>query len=70
MILILEPNTRPESVDYRMLTAQLERLSNVAYRVHREIGTEVAGNPQPMAHALPEDVLKPSRRLNTGAEDN
>jgi 3-deoxy-7-phosphoheptulonate synthase len=41
MILILEPNTRPESVDYRMLTAQLERLSNVAYRVHREIGTEV-----------------------------
>ena len=36
MILVLEPNTRPESVDYRMLTAQLERLSNVDFRVHRD----------------------------------
>ena len=41
MILVLEPNTRPESVDYRMLTAQLERLSNVDFRVHREVGSEV-----------------------------
>ena len=41
MILVLEPNTQPESVDYRMLTAQLERLSNVTFRVHREVGTEV-----------------------------
>jgi hypothetical protein len=52
---------------YATLVTAYERL------IHdrgREIGTEVAGNPQPMAHALPEDVLKPSRRLNTGAEDN
>ena len=41
MILVLEPNTQPESVDYRMLTAQLERLSNISFRVHREVGTEV-----------------------------
>src|SRR6476661_1143174 len=41
MILVLEPNTRPESIDYRMLTGQLERLSNVSFRVHREVGSEV-----------------------------
>jgi len=41
MILVLEPNTRPESVDYRMLAAQLERLPNITFRVHREVGTEV-----------------------------
>ena len=41
MILVLEPNTRPEGLDYRMLTGQLERLPNVTFRVHREVGTEV-----------------------------
>src|SRR5690349_7104136 len=41
MILVLEPNTRPEGVDYRMLTTQLERLPNVTFRVHREVGSEV-----------------------------
>jgi len=41
MILVLEPNTALESPDYRMLLGQLERLPNVAYRVHREVGTEV-----------------------------
>ncbi len=41
MILVLEPNTRLESLDYRMLTGQLERLPNVTFRVHREVGTEV-----------------------------
>ena len=41
MILVLEPNTRPEGLDYRMLTAQLERLPNVTFRVHREVGSEV-----------------------------
>src|SRR6188472_1506384 len=41
MILVLEPNTRPEGVDYRMLTTQLERLHNVTFRVHREVGSEV-----------------------------
>ena len=41
MILVLEPNVHPESVDYRMLTAQLERLANIRFRVHREVGSEV-----------------------------
>ena len=41
MILVLEPNTDPASADYRMLASQLERLPNVSFRVHREVGTEV-----------------------------
>jgi 3-deoxy-7-phosphoheptulonate synthase len=41
MILVLEPNTQPDSPDYRVLTAQLERLRNIQFRVHREVGTEV-----------------------------
>ncbi|MDE2358589.1 MAG: 3-deoxy-7-phosphoheptulonate synthase, partial [Betaproteobacteria bacterium] len=41
MILVLEPGTLPESADYRMLIAQLERLSKVEFRVHREVGSEV-----------------------------
>ncbi len=41
MILVLEPNSRPESADYRMLIAQLERLPKVDFRVHREVGSEV-----------------------------
>jgi 3-deoxy-7-phosphoheptulonate synthase len=41
MILVLEPNVGPESLDYRMLTSQLERLSNIEFRVHREVGKEV-----------------------------
>lgn len=41
MILVLEPNVHPESPEYRMLTAELERLSNVDFRVHREVGKEV-----------------------------
>ncbi len=41
MILVLEPNTQPESPDYRMLVAHLERLPKVDFRVHREVGSEV-----------------------------
>ncbi|MBU6483326.1 MAG: 3-deoxy-7-phosphoheptulonate synthase [Betaproteobacteria bacterium] len=41
MILVLEPGILPESADYRMLIAQLERLSKVEFRVHREVGSEV-----------------------------
>ncbi len=41
MILILEPNSRPESPEYRILTGQLDRLSGIQYRVHREVGVEV-----------------------------
>jgi 3-deoxy-7-phosphoheptulonate synthase len=41
MILVLEPNTQPDGADYRVLTGQLERLPNIQYRVHREVGSEV-----------------------------
>ncbi len=41
MILVLEPNTSPDSTEYRMLVGQLERLPNIQYRVHREVGAEV-----------------------------
>jgi 3-deoxy-7-phosphoheptulonate synthase len=41
MILILEPNTHPESTDYQILVGQLERLPGIRFRVHREVGTEV-----------------------------
>jgi 3-deoxy-7-phosphoheptulonate synthase len=41
MILILEPNTSLESVDYRTLAGQLDRLPGIQYRVHREVGAEV-----------------------------
>jgi 3-deoxy-7-phosphoheptulonate synthase len=41
MILVLEPNVQPESVDYRILTSPLERLPNIRFRVHREVGSEV-----------------------------
>ena len=41
MILVLEPNTDPESTDYKILIGQLERLPNIRHRIHREVGTEV-----------------------------
>src|SRR5438552_12712834 len=41
MILILEPNSSPESTDYKILTGQLDRLSGISYRIHREVGAEV-----------------------------
>src|SRR5258708_7704196 len=41
MILVLEPNTAPDSVEYRGLIGQLERLPNIQFRVHREVGSEV-----------------------------
>jgi 3-deoxy-7-phosphoheptulonate synthase len=41
MILVLEPNTNPDSADWRILTGQLARLPNIQYRVHREVGSEV-----------------------------
>ncbi|MGZ8202617.1 MAG: hypothetical protein ACXWUB_05145 [Burkholderiales bacterium] len=41
MILVLEPNTEQASADYRALSGQLERLPNIQYRVHREVGSEV-----------------------------
>ncbi|CAG1011094.1 MAG: 3-deoxy-7-phosphoheptulonate synthase [Betaproteobacteria bacterium] len=41
MILLLEPNTDPSSIDYNILIEQLTRLPGVTHRVHREIGTEI-----------------------------
>jgi 3-deoxy-7-phosphoheptulonate synthase len=41
MILILEPNTDPASTEYKILLGQLDRLPNIQYRVHREVGTEM-----------------------------
>jgi 3-deoxy-7-phosphoheptulonate synthase len=41
MILVLEPNTDPASAEWRILKGQLERLPNIDYRVHREVGSEV-----------------------------
>lgn len=41
MILVLEPNTAPESSDYRILISQLDRLPGIRHRVHREVGSEV-----------------------------
>ena len=41
MILVLDPNVAPDGDDYRLLTSHLERLPNVTFRVHREVGAEV-----------------------------
>src|SRR2546430_6047628 len=42
MILILEPNARPESTEYKVLTGHLDRLPGLSYRSQREVGAEVA----------------------------
>ena len=42
MILVLEPNTNPESPDYRMLASQLERLPSVKFRVVFEFFNDTA----------------------------
>src|SRR4029453_1951447 len=41
MILVLEPNTRPETAEYQVLIGQLGRLPGIQFRVHREVGAEV-----------------------------
>jgi 3-deoxy-7-phosphoheptulonate synthase len=41
MILVLDPNTNPESAEYKVLVGQLERLPGIQFRVHREVGSEV-----------------------------
>ncbi|HVO90224.1 MAG TPA: 3-deoxy-7-phosphoheptulonate synthase [Casimicrobiaceae bacterium] len=41
MILILEPNTPQEGAAYQSLIGQLQRLSSINFRVHREVGAEV-----------------------------
>ncbi len=41
MILILEPNAKQDSTEYKVLTGQLDRLPGISYRIHREVGAEV-----------------------------
>jgi hypothetical protein len=52
---------------YATLVSAYERLIRAR---GREIGTEIAGTPQPVARALPEDVLKPDLREGSGSEEN
>ncbi|SEF45252.1 3-deoxy-7-phosphoheptulonate synthase [Nitrosomonas ureae] len=40
MILILVPNTRPESPEYKQLMAHLANLSGISTRIHTEVGVE------------------------------
>lgn len=40
MILILVPNTRPDSPEYKQLLAHLTNLPGITARVHTEVGTE------------------------------
>jgi 3-deoxy-7-phosphoheptulonate synthase len=40
MILILNPNIKDESAEYRQLMARLSRLQNIELRIHREQGAE------------------------------
>jgi murein DD-endopeptidase MepM/ murein hydrolase activator NlpD len=51
---------------YITLVSAYERLIRAR---GREIGTEIAGTPQPIAHALPEDVVKPDQREGSSGED-
>jgi hypothetical protein len=48
---------------YAALVASYERLIHAR---GREIGPEIESPPQPVAHALPEDVLKPDPREGSG----
>ncbi|MDR0250951.1 MAG: hypothetical protein LBI35_06555 [Burkholderiales bacterium] len=41
MILVLAPNTSPDSIEYRALIERLSQLPDIKHRVHREVGTEV-----------------------------
>ncbi|MBR0725767.1 M23 family peptidase [Bradyrhizobium manausense] len=52
---------------YVTLVSAYERLIRAR---GREIGPEIAGTPQPVAHALPEDVVKPDLREGSSSEEN
>jgi hypothetical protein len=52
---------------YVTLVSAYERLIRAR---GREVGPEIAGAPQPVAHALPEDVIKPDLREGSGGEEN
>ena len=52
---------------YNTLVSAYERLIRAR---GREIGPEIAVAPQPVAHALPEDVIKPDPREGSSGEEN
>ncbi|SFK03431.1 peptidase M23 [Bradyrhizobium sp. Gha] len=52
---------------YVTLVSAYERLIRAR---GREIGPEIASTPQPVAHALPEDVLKPDQREGSSSDEN
>ncbi|MGX4772029.1 M23 family peptidase [Bradyrhizobium guangdongense] len=52
---------------YATLVSAYERLIRAR---GREIGPEIASTPQPVAHAMPEDVIKPDLREGSSSEDN
>ncbi|WP_454647917.1 M23 family peptidase [Bradyrhizobium liaoningense] len=52
---------------YVTLVSAYERLIRAR---GREVGPEIAGTAQPVAHALPEDVIKPDLREGSSGEDN
>jgi hypothetical protein len=52
---------------YVTLVSAYERLIRAR---GREVGPEIAGTPQPVAHALPEDVVKPDLREGSSSEEN
>ncbi|MEY9184528.1 hypothetical protein ABIG06_006117 [Bradyrhizobium sp. USDA 326] len=52
---------------YITLVSAYERLIRAR---GREVGPEIANTAQPVAHALPEDVIKPDLREGSGGDDN
>lgn len=52
---------------YVTLVSAYERLIRAR---GREIGPEVASTPQPVAHALPEDAIKPDQREGSSSDEN
>ncbi|MGY4505338.1 murein DD-endopeptidase MepM/ murein hydrolase activator NlpD [Bradyrhizobium sp. GM24.11] len=52
---------------YVTLVSAYERLIRAR---GREVGPEIASTPQPVAHTLPEDVIKPDQREGSSSEEN
>lgn len=52
---------------YVTLVSAYERLIHAR---GREVGPEIASTPQPVAHALPEDVIKPDQREGSSNDEN
>lgn len=52
---------------YVTLVSAYERLIRAR---GREVGPEVASTPQPVAHALPEDAIKPDQREGSSSDEN